>query len=218
MAPTLDALLRTLPPEALFELPVPQEFARVAHAGTGAAMHTRRIALGPRAELRAVHLHGPRAELLNVLVWPAPRTRAPVFALEAVVLGGRPAIVVVDLKGFDPVTRDQSLSRWRTLRTMTTLPPIAPDVPVWYADCRSGEDIFVRPATSEEFHTCLDAALELWRASLPLWLQAPTDPVADSDVLHYKTHHCAHQPGRPFLQRLFGADWTERYLATVLYA
>ena len=39
----------------------------------------------------------------------------------------------------------------------------------------------------------------------------------ERDLAAYKLHHVAHTPGRPYLERMFGAEWTESFLRNAMY-
>jgi hypothetical protein len=219
-APFLRALLAPLSPTNAGELPVPPEFARLENSSAQAVMVTRRHALPHGAELRVAHLLTPRAELLNILALPTAAAAAPLFALEILRLGSHSALAVVDLKALDPVAVEPARAALRAVHATHPELTDAGDAPAWYAETRSGDDFYLRPADQLAIDRALAAALAVWRAELDLLASAPPaiDPTGFAAALrHYKEHHRQHQPGRPFLHRLAGADWTERYFSSVLY-
>jgi hypothetical protein len=213
-APVLAKMLALLPIDAI---PVPLAPGHAARTALG-VHHTAHARLLPsRAEIRAVHLTGPRAEILNLFLFPA--VAAPVFAMEFVAFGKKPVVAVIDAKGHEPA--GQALAA-RVLRAAHARHPGLPrgdDAPAWFEDCRSGDDFFVRPADLGQFGLLTTVLHEVWSELLSaLPLAAPATPRDALAVQHYKDHHRAHSPGRPFLHRTFGPEWTEDFMANMLFA
>ncbi len=213
-APVLQNLLTALPPEAV-PLALPAEHA--AREASGVRHAARSLALPGRAEIRAVHLAGPRAEVLNLFLFP--RVAAPVFAMEFVAFGKKPVVAVIDAKGHEPAGRALAARVLRAAHGRHPDLPRGDDAPAWFEECRSGDDFFVRPADFGQFSLLTAILHEVWTELLHALPHAPAASAADDlSVQAYKDHHRTHSPGRPFLHRTFGAEWTETFMDEFLFA
>lgn len=209
-------------PWTMQERPWPAAYATAE--AKGVVHRARRAQLGQIGDLRAVHLHGARAEIVNVFVFPPPERAAPTFALEFVRFGDRIVVAVIDLPWLIPGgTPAGWQARWRA--TWSDFPELLPasDAPAWFEDCRSGADLFTRPTGPTAAHALDLAAATAWQG----WIEAVTaaEQLPPSGVLAHRTaqqgyrdHHRAHSPGRPFLDRTFGHDWSEAFLRDCLFA
>lgn len=210
----LARLLATLPPD-VSTWSLPAEFAERTNAGTRLVAHHQ--ILPGRAEVRAVHIASARAEIVNLFVFPL--VAAPVFAMEFVVFGPKPIVAVIDLKGHEPHGMNHARRILSAAHARFPDLPRGDDPPAWFEDCRSGDDFFIRPTERAQFAPLATLLQEIWQDFLLTLDRAPAASRADFDAVHtYQTHHRLHSPGRPFLHRSFGAEWTERFMAEFLFA
>jgi hypothetical protein len=202
---------------------LPDEFASNHHGDTRFTALFARLPEG--GELRSVHIHGPRIEIINLFHFPAPDRALPVYAMEFVMFGRRPVVGVIDAKALAPHPYATTLWR-RTMESARTFFPRltrADDPPGWYEECCSGLDFFTRPESADGMAALLACHAFVWRnlasaGSLAPGLDKPACAAHALALAEYKTHHRLNSPGLPFLHRTFGADWTDRFLSQALFA
>jgi hypothetical protein len=181
---------------------------------------THRWVLPERGEVRSVSIEGRKVHILTAFVWPEPGLVAPVYAMEFVVFGPRPIVAVIDAVGLAG-NRSEILATEVMRAARAGLEYEAgDDPPAWYVDCRSGEDIFARPASLDAMPAFEQAhgrgirrALDILEEAAPCNASAAHAAAQTS----YKHHHAKNSPGRPWLQKSFGEDWTERYLLETVF-
>lgn len=201
-------------------LPLPEELARARYeSGGGQVSLALDAAALPGGEARTVCITSARVAIVNAFLWPDPRLDAPVYAMEIVRFGARGVVGVVDLVALDGTTAaDAARARLDAARAAYPSLRAAEDPPEWFAACRSGADLFVRPSAEEDLAALADAAARLWDDALALLAAAApcADPARHAAAQRaYGDHHRAHSPGRPFLERGWGAAWAERFLGAV---
>jgi hypothetical protein len=200
--------------------------AELEHKQQGETIFTARFARLPAGgELRSVHIHGPRIEIINLFHFPAPERATPIYALEFVVFGRRPVVGVIDAKPLND--HPHALAVWHD--TLTDAHRAFPDLvradepPPWYEECRSGLDFFTRPEAVNGLGRLLACHAKIWSRLAAADADAPrlsADATAAHAhaLAHYKDHHRLNSPGLPFLHRTFGPDWTDRFLRTALFS
>jgi hypothetical protein len=222
------ALFASVPGEAVriaaaTPIALPDDFSSNQHGDTRFTALFARLPEG--GELRSVHIHGARIEIINLFHFPAPYRALPVYAMEFVMFGRRPVVGVIDAKALAPHPYATTLWR-RTLESAHTFFPQltrADDPPDWYQDCRSGLDFFTRPDAADGMATLLACHAFVWKNLSAAGALAPKlDTLATAAhalaLAEYKTHHRLNSPGLPFLHRTFGSDWTDRFLSKALFA
>ncbi len=220
----VPAAVAALPAGWWSERAVPEEFSSARRPATGGELVVRARfgAVGDRGEFRSVHIAGPRAEIVNFFFFPAPRVALPVFAMEFVAFGAKPVVGVIDLKAVTPAEAAGARAILRAVHGAHPGLQEGDEMPAWYLECRSGDDFFTRPKSAAEFVELAAAQREVW-AGLVAAMAGAGEPAAGADdfsaaVRHYKDHHRANSPGRPFLYRTFGEEWTERFMRDWLFA
>lgn len=176
-------------------------------------------------ELRSVHIHGPRIEIINLFHFPSPNRALPIYAMEFVVFGSRPIVGVIDAKPLNNHPFAHKIWQETLTDAHSAFPDLirADDPPPWYEECRSGLDFFTRPETANGVCRLVDCHTRVWsrlaaaEAAAPL-LDMETTAAHATALAHYKEHHRINSPGLPFLHRIFGTDWTDRFLRTALFA
>jgi len=206
---------------AVAEWPWPNAFAGAQ--ARGVSHRARRLRLLDVGEIRAVYLASDRVEIYNAFAYPEPSRHAPSLALEFVRFGGKVVVAVIDLPWLEPCAAPAGwTARWRaTWDSHAALPP-ADDPPAWFAECRSGADLFSRPTDPAAPEALVAAHGQAWQG----WLEAVHGAAALAPAAasrhaaaqqHYRNHHRAHSPGLPFLQRTFGPEWTASFLREHLF-
>lgn len=176
------------------------------------------------SEAKCAYLCGPRAEILNLMIYPRHCLEVPVFALELILFGQQPRVAVVDLQPVQGLAQNPAL-RARLQKEMAPLHAqfsqglgAGGDLPAWAQEHFTPWAIYSRPQSMAELPQILEAVesyLELWlKRFYPAERPTPSDELA---LRHYQSHHCENTPGRRFLVTSFGADWTEDYLARFMY-
>jgi hypothetical protein len=174
-------------------------------------------------EVKCAHLHGPRAEVLNLMVYPHNALRVPIFAVEMILFGQQPRVAVVDLQPAAGLAHNPSWSE-HIARRLDTLPAIvrqalAPggELPPWARSHFSRSCLYSRPTNFADMAPVYAGYRHFFR----LWLREflPLDgPCSGQRALaEYQHHHVKETPGRKFLHTSFGPEWTERFLADFMY-
>lgn len=204
-------------------LRLPAGFASNRHGDVSLTARFARLPAG--GELRSVHIHGARIEIINLFHFPAPDRAIPVYAMEFVVFGRRPVVGVIDAK---PLARHPAAENiWRDAmeKAHSLFPGLvrADDPPAWYEECRSGLDFFTRPEHFNGLGDLLACHAHVWARlaaaeSGAVKLDASETAAHARSIADYKIHHRENSPGLPFLNRTFGAAWTDDFLRNALFA
>ncbi len=222
------ALFGTVPAEAIATasgrvLRLPAELATNHHGDTCFTARFARLPAG--GELRSVHIHGPRIEIINLFHFPAPDHALPIYAMEFVVFGRRPVVGVIDAKALNPHPHAAALWRDSLESAHARFPQLnrADDPPPWYEECRSGLDFFTRPEHFGGLGDLVNCHSHVWSLLSSGERDAPRLSGAEAAahaiaLADYKDHHRVNSPGLPFLNRSFGPEWTDRFLRTALFA
>ncbi len=176
------------------------------------------------SEAKCAYLCGPRAEILNLMIYPRHCVEVPVFAVELILFGQQPRVAVVDLQAVQGLAGNPGLGA----RLHTEMAPVhrqfslglgaGGDLPPWAEEHFTPWAIYSRPQSMAELPQILQAATSY----LDLWLSRfyPDERATCSDqpaLRQYQQHHLENTPGRRFLVTSFGSDWTEDYLARFMY-
>jgi hypothetical protein len=178
-------------------------------------------------ECRIVRIEGPNAEIVNTMIFPDRPESLPVFAAELLVFGGVPRLAFVDLQvpGMAGGRRDEVAARTRGQAVGFAHLPCDQTAPDWAVHWSTGGYVFTRPNDT----AFAGDLLLLYGRYLDLWVDLAADacgrsggdgrpdPAAAAELEHYKRSHVRHSPGTAFLTKLFGAEWTGRFLNGFLY-
>ena len=205
------------------ELAAPAGLSGNRHGETVLAARFARLPAG--GELRSVHIHGPRAEIINLFHFPSPGRALPIYAMEFVVFGRRPVVGVIDCKPLcdHPYAEGLWQSTMTAARQNHPRLVYAEDSPDWYRECRSGLDFYTRPESRADLDALLMCHAFVWSELARAEVAAPIlDPAARTRhhdaIAAYKDHHRRNTPGLPFLHRSFGPEWTDLFLRKALFA
>lgn len=228
LGPLWEDTRRRLAPLGVVDLPIPADLA--ASSGLSGKMSLRAACwgIGPRlAECRIVRIEGPNAEIVNTMIFPDRPEALPVFAAELLVFGGVPRLAFVDLQvpGLADRRRDDVAVRTRRLAVDFAHLPCDQTAPDWAVHWSAGGYVFTRPndtAFAEDLLLLYGRYLDLWVDLAAGACGGPgetrcADPAAVAELQHYKRSHVEHSPGTAFLTKLFGAEWTGRFLNGFLY-
>lgn len=176
------------------------------------------------SEAKCAYLYGPRAEILNLMIYPRNCLEVPVFAVELILFGQQPRVAVVDLQPVQGLAHNPGL-RTRLQAEMAPLHAhfsqglgAGGDLPAWAEEHFTPWAIYSRPQSMAELPQIVQACesyLDLWLSRFyPCEKATPSD---ESALRRYQQHHVENTPGRRFLVTSFGADWTEDYLSRFMY-
>ena len=174
-------------------------------------------------EFRAVYIASPVVEIVNLFFFPDSHRPSPVFAMEFVRIGPRGVVGVIDCKAAPGDSISQSaLSILEAAHEAFPQLRNGDDPPAWYRDARSGYDFFVRPENLEVFADLVSAHHFVWGRYVRHILNGSSDSSCQAlrqpFLRHYKDHHRDNSPGIPFLNKMFGVNWTETLLRDYLFA
>lgn len=220
-----EATYTALLPLGLREEPLPKEFASASAKDGRLILRAWRWRLGsgsPGDECRLVCIRGESSTIVNTLIFPHRPEEVPVFVAELMVFGGRPRLAFVDLQtpGLTGDRRVQIAERCRELAAAYAHLPAEEAVPAWAAEHSTGGYVFTRPrggSGGEAWGAVYRDYLDLWVACADVTAGGAADTRAAAELAAYKSQHLAHWPGTDYLARLFGAEWTGRFLNSFLY-
>lgn len=206
--------------EDVVERSLPEQLSRVRREKI--ILEGRAWQVGDYGELRNVLIQSPKIEIINLFFFPTPSYSVPIYALDFVVLAGRPLVGMIDLVGLNDAVAEAQAKRWlREAHRRFPLPQAA-DLPAWYQACRSGEDFFIRPDSLTQLQQLRTVHEHLWKnlTALLLGQVADSNAVAarEQALQAYKQHHHMNVPGLPLLNKTFGETWTQRFLSEFLFA
>ena len=204
------------------EVEVPEEFAR--RSGKAELSLQSRCWYHPLGtEAKCAYLFGPRAEVLNLMIYPRNALRVPIFAVEMILFGQQPRVAVVDLQPAAGLAHDESWSE-QIATALDELPhavraalPPGGELPEWAVSHFSRSCIYSRPTDMRQ----LAPVYSGYRSFFRIWARRfflHEGPLSgEQHLAHYQAHHVASTPGRKFLHTSFGVPWTESFLADFMY-
>jgi hypothetical protein len=180
----------------------------------------------PPVEFRLVLIEGARTSIINAWGFPWHASRTPVFAAELIAVGGAPRLTFMDIQG--PGLRDAVACRARRtageVRLQFPRLRIAEQPPSWAVEASFGEYLFARQGGESDF-PCISRAYRLLLAGYLRDLSAnasagcsqPTNEERDR-LRGYQLHHMESSPGKKFLGKVFGEEWTSTFLTQFLFS
>jgi len=174
------------------------------------------------AVARCALIKGPKAEIINLMIFPNNTELCPIFASEIILFGNKIYVAVIDHQWPDTNIQspDKSLQLLQNLHKYYSQ-KLSPGgkLPEWALEHFTPWCIYSRPKSNDETEILVLSFrdyLTLWlRQCLPELTSTKGDPMP---LLTYLQHHVDHTPGRVFLTKCFGSAWTENYLRKFMYA
>ncbi|MEQ8821793.1 MAG: hypothetical protein RLY93_16265 [Sumerlaeia bacterium] len=213
--------------EGLFpmrETPIPREFALrlPLNPKSDSVLTFNDRAVEGVGDLRATLIAGSRAEIVNVMLFPADVQRHPVFASEIVVFAKALRVGVIDLQPLVRTQEQEGLIEGDLAALRSRFGDLSDggELPDWAREHFTPACVHVREPGLESLPRLREAYLAYLRLFIQYVRNNPGTPAATEDpaLRHYKDHHIANTPGWPFLSRLYGEDWTRRFLREGMYA
>ncbi|MFQ3648922.1 MAG: hypothetical protein SNJ75_01210 [Gemmataceae bacterium] len=166
------------------------------------------------AEVRLVRIRGKSANVFNCLIFPHSPQTTPVFVAELLATGGQLRLAFVDVQ--TPGLADTQPTRLKTAELARRYGAWnhSEPAPRWAMTYSSGSPAYLRPTTPMEL-----PMTELYSDYLRVWteLAQPGVPSSSSELDAFKQHHRSESPVSEYLSRVFGANWTFRFLNGFLY-
>lgn len=176
-------------------------------------------------QLRIAHTYAPKINVIAVFFFPECRFKLPVYSMEFVILGQKPIVALMDVVCLSEPMPISDVVKDILATAHLKYPQFSQveELPQWFQACRSGHEFFYRPHEISEFITLGEVHLSLIENLVKLVHQAE---VFDNDQtkLHkarleqYKKHHEINSPGTRLMNRSFGEEWTNEYLANYLFS
>jgi len=178
-------------------------------------------------QFRKLHLElaqvGTGLDILHCVMFPNPEYALPIFGADLV--GGRNGGISAAIADLSPGNADRSLpeSYYQALSTLPELQFSHPRALPGWADIFSEFCLFVRPMGVPEEdlflqRVCDFLTLHCQKASLAT-PQTSQQEIASAIAgqLYYCTKQQQNDKTRRVLEKSFGAEWTERYMTTMLF-
>lgn len=206
---------------------IPPDLARAEGSirGNPIVIETR-MYVGPRIRFaRFATIVGESVSIGNALCLSAAEDALPIFGADLVTFSADAAMLAADLSPVLPPgsARDAQLAPLAELRARRPLLPVGGELPGFCASWFSPFALFTRidlAARSE----AITAYLDFPRAFVAIARRARAEPsssMSPAAVLDaqasYLADHRNDDKGLRMLARIFGADWSERYISRVLF-
>lgn len=209
------------------KLDLPRQFSRIEHTEQEGVLTLENhfFQVADFGQLRIAHTYAPKINIIAVFFFPEYGYQLPVYSMEFVMLGQKPIIALMDTAC---LSEPMSVSL-RVKKIMDSAHSAYPEfsqqeiMPLWFDECRSGHEFFIRPQDSSDFLTLGEIHRSLIEQLVNLFHAAEVFDKADT-ALHkinletYKKHHKINSPGLRLMNRSFGEEWTNTYLTDYLFA
>lgn len=198
-------------------LPAPAEFAEAATQAPlpSCRLRFREAEIHEFGRLRFTGIEGRGTTIFSLMIFPHDPASSPVFASEFVRFGKFLRAAVVDWQPLVAGAQFAAADQYAPAELRAT-----EELPAWCRAHFTPHAVFRLGAPAEQLPALNRAfvqALRLYvRASTRVRTARPKEE--PSELAAYKEHHVEHTPGRPYLARMFGEAWTERFLAEAMYA
>lgn len=205
---------------------IPERFAQVRRREQRGELQlcTHILVHADLGEVRLVTIESPRIDFINLFGFPQPWLAYPCYTMEMVVLGPKPILGAIDVVDSSGSNVSQALASRYLAEAHQRFPLVASDdIPAWYQDCRSGDDLFIRPDAEEDLVTICQAQEWLWQRYVDTWPKATILKQSQAKAHHQRQqwlryHHRDNTPGLRLLERSFGQEWTHDFLYDWIFA
>lgn len=204
-----------LPSAQLLNIPPHYAHAQVAQKSLQLVCEIWQI--GAWGQYRRVSIQTPKIDIINAFFFPNPSYQIPILALQAVILTQQPQVIIIDLNVLIETPPVSLFNRYQTVRSTVQDLIKEVEMPIWYQQCRSAQDIFCRPQNSAETQRLCHAYVEIakyfgeWLPQATL-LNEPYVKQHAQQLQSYKDFHRLHSSGLRFLQLNFGDKWADQFL------
>lgn len=180
------------------------------------------------AEFRLVLIEGSANTIINAWCFPTRPQCCPVFAAELIAIAHAPKLTFLDIQApalTNQIERAVIQGASKQVRNQFAELRISESPPEWATSESLGEYLFGRAMESSSFPQITAAYLRLLQQYFNLLSSRPRseqliapDPSALAEMNKYQLHHMHSSPGKQFLGKVFGADWTDEFLENFLFS
>lgn len=177
-------------------------------------------------QFRKLHLElaqvGNGLDILHCVMFPKNDYALPLFGCDIVGAKGQISAAIVDLS---PIRADRSLPATYHLQ-LSQLPHFEfthpRELPVW-GDIFSQHCVFIRPEGESEESAFLELVQQIMKIHCSIAIQTQPVTSRDEQMLiqagqqNYCTRQRENDKTRRILEKSFGAEWTDRYMSTMLF-
>ena len=223
-AKLIQDTLATLAPLGCSTAPLPDGLAHISRNEVDGVltMATQFVGVADFGQLRVVHIHAPKINVVTLFFFPHSHWQLPVYCLELVIFGVQPIIGLLDSVCLLDMACAPQVADFMTAAHQA-YPHLqqSNDMPEWFQECRSGQDFFLRPQHTDELTQLGELHLGLLQNALkPLLANAQAFDTNGADrhqqqLQQYKHHHRINAPGLRLMNRSFGEAWTDHYMNTL---
>ena len=218
----VQGLWDAFPPESYLPraqfLKIPPHYAHAQVSQKSLQLVCEMWQIGHWGHYRRISIQTPKIEIINAFFFPNPHYQIPILALQAVILTQQPQVIIIELNVLIETLPPVSLlNTYQTVRSTVGDLLKTVEMPLWYQQCRSAQDIFCRPQNSAETQRLCHAYVEVakhfgqWLPQATL-LSEPYVKQQAQQLQSYKDFHRLHSSGLRFLQLNFGDDWATHFL------
>ncbi|WP_394752550.1 hypothetical protein [Crenothrix sp.] len=209
------------------KIALPDQFSKIEHTEQEGVLTLENhfFQISDWGQLRIAHTHAPKINIIAVFFFPEYTYQLPVYSMEFVMLGQKPIIALMDTAC---LIEQMSVTRL-VKKIMDSAHAAYPEfsqqetMPLWFEECRSGDEFFIRPNDINAFATLGETHLSLIESLTNLFKSAEIFDKKQAQVHktyleNYKIHHKVNSPGIRLMNRSFGEQWTNTYLTDYLFA
>jgi len=188
------------------------------------------------------NFEGSVIEVLNLVIFPSPKTQLPVFGADMVILPGNKNLMLID---FQPVSSNKITSSGEGILTLPNQEfhkklqrlhdkynnadclPWGGDVPSEVKRFMSMYALWTRLPPQDTFELVHTKVFEAFKDYFHLYIELCEETIKqdlshhnhDFTAIHqeYITYRKENDPARPMLRRLYGEEWSEMLLEKVLF-
>lgn len=206
---------------------LPGQFAKAVSAGHEVELTLANFFynVADVGELRIAHTCAPKISIIAVFFFPYASYQLPVYSMEFVLLGQKPIVALMDMLCLIQPMATSTQVKGFMVAAHKVYPAAnqTDDIPPWFAECRSGDEFFYKPAHKDDFLQLATLHLQLVENVVTLVNNAEMFGQEKSEEHQllldaYKRHHAINSPGIRLMNQSFGAVWTEAYLSNYLFA
>lgn len=209
------------------KIDLPSQFSKIEHTEQEGVLTLENhfFQIADFGQLRIAHTHAPKINIIAIFFFPECGYQLPVYSMEFVMLGQKPIIALMDTACLiDNMSIAQPVQKFMT-SAHADYPGFSLDepMPLWFDECRSGDEFFIRPNDINAFATLGETHLSLIENLTNLFKSAEMfdkkqAQLHNANLKNYKIHHKVNSPGIRLMNRSFGEEWTNTYLGDYLFA
>ncbi len=174
--------------------------------------------------LRSTLISGTNASIFNVMIFPDPENEQLIFASEIVCMGPHIHVAVVDIQPAEPGSTLPAELKGALEDKHSQVEDLQfkEEWPEWCKDYFTDRCFFGKRLSLDnlsDIESLYENYLSVYLSHMKVGDDAQGYTTQGSDhVRKYKDHHIENSPGLMYLGRLFGEEWTSKFLREGMYA